>query len=158
MTLGSEESSAAQSADSLPSLACLDKHQPIRILFVEDDEYYRETLTEELGELGFSVKSFPDGAAILESLDTMAEADAIVLDWGLPKTTGIDRRPQRGRHGVTLPVVFLTGRALTDYESLAFDRGALDFIDRRAAWKCWPVGCGASSKAAARRASGLSRR
>jgi two-component system, OmpR family, response regulator ChvI len=34
------------------------------------------------------------------------------------------------RGGVNLPVVFLTGQALTERESLAFDRGAIDFIDK----------------------------
>jgi two-component system, OmpR family, response regulator ChvI len=34
------------------------------------------------------------------------------------------------RRGINLPVVFLTGRSLTKYESLAFDRGAIDFIDK----------------------------
>src|SRR5712675_2664570 len=34
------------------------------------------------------------------------------------------------RRGVNLPVVFLTGHALTVNESLAFDCGAIDFIDK----------------------------
>ena len=43
---------------------------------------------------------------------------------------GIDLLPQVRRRGVNLPVVFLTGRALPAHESLAFDRGAIDFIDK----------------------------
>ena len=34
------------------------------------------------------------------------------------------------RRGVDLPVVLLARRAHADHESLAFDRGALDFIDK----------------------------
>jgi two-component system response regulator ChvI len=34
------------------------------------------------------------------------------------------------QRGVTLPVVFLTSHADVAYEKLAFDRGALDFVDK----------------------------
>jgi two-component system response regulator ChvI len=130
MTLGSEERSAILSADPLATVAGAYGSQIIRVLFVEDDEHYREMLADELATLGFSIQSFADGSALLDSLDTAADADVIVLDWSLPKTLGIDLLPQLRRRGVSLPVVFLTGRALTDNESLAFDRGAIDFIDK----------------------------
>jgi two-component system response regulator ChvI len=102
----------------------------IRVLFVEDDRYYREILSNELSEQGFVVNSFADGASLLGSLGAAADADIIILDWGLPKTSGIDLLSQLRRHGVNLPVMFLTGRALPAHESVAFDRGAIDFIDK----------------------------
>jgi two-component system response regulator ChvI len=106
------------------------KTNPIRVLFVEDDEDYRETVGDELSEHGFAVHSFADGDSLLGSLDAAADADVIVLDWGLPKSSGIDLLPQLRRHGVNLPVVFLTGHALVIHESQAFSRGAVDFIDK----------------------------
>jgi two-component system response regulator ChvI len=125
MSLGTALSDSPR--QSLPPLGT----QPeIRVLFVEDDDNYREVMADELAVMGFSVRSFPDGQALLSSLEAAADADVIVLDWGLPKTSGIDLLPQLRRHGVNLPVVFLTGRALTDNENLAFDRGAIDFIDK----------------------------
>jgi two-component system response regulator ChvI len=130
MTLGPAPSTAALSETALQSLPSLAGQPAIRVLFVEDDENYREIMADELGVLGFSVRSFADGASLLASLEAAAEADIVVLDWSLPKTSGIDLLPQLRRQGVNLPVVFLTGRALTDYESLAFDRGAIDFIDK----------------------------
>jgi two-component system response regulator ChvI len=102
----------------------------IRILFIEDDRYYRETLDGELSEQGFAVKSFADGASLFASLDSAAEADVIILDWRLPDTSGIDLLFQLRGHGVNLPVVFLTGYTLPANESLAFERGAVDFIDK----------------------------
>jgi two-component system response regulator ChvI len=130
MTSGSAPSTAALSESLLQSLPPFAVQPAIRVLFVEDDENYREVMADELGILGFSVQAFPDGASLLSSLEAAAEADVVVLDWSLPKTSGIDLLPQLRRHGVNLPVVFLTGRALADNESLAFDRGAIDFIDK----------------------------
>lgn len=117
-------------SNPVAAFSCVGQTDAIRVLFVEDDPYYRETLAEELSECGFVVRSFADGAALLDSLDAAADADVIILDWSLPKTSGIDLLPRLRRRGVNLPVVFLTGRALITHESLAFDRGAIDFIDK----------------------------
>jgi two-component system response regulator ChvI len=102
----------------------------IRVLLVEDDQIYRDSLSNELSKHGFAVHGFADGASLLRALDSAIDADIIILDWGLPKTLGIDLLPQLRRHGVTLPVVFLSGRTMPANESLAFDRGAIDFIDK----------------------------
>jgi two-component system, OmpR family, response regulator ChvI len=103
---------------------------PIRVLIVEDEEDYREIVGSELSWHGFVVRSFADGDALLGSLEAAAEADVIVLDWRLPTISGIDLLPQLRRRGVNLPVVFLTSHADPAYEKLAFERGALDFIDK----------------------------
>jgi two-component system response regulator ChvI len=79
---------------------------------------------------GFAVRSFADGASLLGSLDITADADVIVLDWRLPNISGIDLLPQLRQRGVNLPVVFLTSHPQPANEKLAFERGALDFIDK----------------------------
>ena len=45
------------------------KTDPIRVLFVEDDENYREIIGDELSYHGFVVHSFADGDSLLGSLD-----------------------------------------------------------------------------------------
>lgn len=102
----------------------------IRLAFVEDDDDYREAVTGELGDHGFAVESFSDGPALLEAFAAGLEAEIIVLDWNLPTMPGIDLLPKLRRNGIALPVVFLTGRSQPVYEKLAFDRGALDFVDK----------------------------
>jgi len=101
-----------------------------RLLFVDDDDAYREAAGAELVDHGFSVESFSDGASMMNSISAGLSADVIVLDWSLPATPGIDLLPQLRRRGVVLPVVFLTGRATPANENLAFDKGALDFVDK----------------------------
>ena len=115
-----------------PLMSRLDEGEAdhIRVLIVEDDESYREIVSSELEWHGFAVRSFADGDELLGSLDAAAEADVIVLDWRLPTISGIDLLPELGQRGVTLPVVFLASHADPAYERLAFERGALDFIDK----------------------------
>jgi two-component system response regulator ChvI len=103
---------------------------PIRVLIVEDDKNYREIVSSELEWHGFAVRSFADGDELLGSLDAVGEAEVIALDWRLPTISGIDLLPELRQRGVTLPVVFLTSHADPAYERLAFERGALDFIDK----------------------------
>jgi two-component system response regulator ChvI len=101
-----------------------------RVLLVDDDALYLETMTSELEERGFAMRGFLDGASLLAALDLATEAEALLLDWTLPSLSGIDVLSRVRKRGIDLPVVFLTGRALVDYEHLAFDRGAIDFIDK----------------------------
>ena len=76
------------------------------------------------------MRSFVDGDSLLDSLDSAFEADVIVLDWRLPSISGIDLLHELRRRDVSLPVVFLTSHVDPAYEKLAFERGALDFIDK----------------------------
>ena len=117
-------------ASPLMSLFDEGEADPIRVLIVEDDESYREIVSSELEWHGFAFRSFADGDELLGSLDAVGEADVIVLDWRLPTISGIDLLPRLRRRGVNLPVVFLTSHADPTYEKLAFERGALDFIDK----------------------------
>jgi two-component system response regulator ChvI len=117
-----------------------------RVVLVESDQYYREVLTVELLRQGFVVHAFADGAALLGSLAIAVDADLAVFDWDLPKMPGIKLLAELRRHGVNLPVVFLTGKviagddhdrcllapreALNACECMAFDQGAVDFISK----------------------------
>jgi len=115
-----------------------------RVVLVESDQYYREALTFELLCQGFIVHAFADGEALLGSLASAVDADLAVLDWDLGKMPGIKLLAELRRHGVNLPIVFLTGKViagdehdrcllapqetLNANECMAFDHGAVDFI------------------------------
>lgn len=100
------------------------------MLFVDDDDVYRSIVKAELIDEGFCVRDFASGDGLLESIREGTKADIIILDWGLEKTNGIDLLPTLRDLGIDLPVVFLTGRNSPVHERLAFQRGALDFIDK----------------------------
>lgn len=102
----------------------------LRIVAIDDDDIFREMLLAELEDQGFSVVAFPDGRALLEAPELAVDADIILIDWSLPYIAGIDLLPRLRKAGITVPVVFLTGRPLTKHEAMAFDRGAVDFVDK----------------------------
>ena len=55
-----------------------------RVLLVDDDELYLETMMAELEDRGFAVRSFPGGPSLFKQLDSACKADALLLDWTLP--------------------------------------------------------------------------
>ncbi|MPZ29897.1 MAG: response regulator [Rhodospirillales bacterium] len=101
-----------------------------RVVLVEDDDNYRVALEHELIERDFAVRSFADAAGLLAEAEVAATANVLLLDWMLPRMSGIDLLSQLMDRDIRAPVAFLTGHALTANEHLAFDRGAADFIDK----------------------------
>jgi two-component system, OmpR family, response regulator ChvI len=102
----------------------------IRVLHVEDDPNCREAIADQLSDHGFVVRSFADAFSLADELAVSPEADIILLDWDLPEISGIELLVELRQCGVKLPVVFLTGYGFTTQENLAFETGAVDFINK----------------------------
>ena len=102
----------------------------IRVLHVEDDPNCREAIADQLSDHGFVVHSFADAMSLADGLALSSDADIILLDWDLPEISGIELLVELRQAGVNLPVVFLTGYGFTAQENLAFETGAIDFIDK----------------------------
>ncbi|MBV8186226.1 MAG: response regulator transcription factor [Alphaproteobacteria bacterium] len=104
--------------------------QRTQVVFVEDDDLYRQAIETELTEEGFVVRSFKDGEPMLAAIGSGLVADVVLLDWGLERTLGIDLLAQLRERGLQWPIVFLTGRNSPVHERLALQRGASDFVDK----------------------------
>ena len=123
-------SALPNSNPGFPPDAEVETGRRVRIAFVEDDDDFREAASGELGDYGFDVAAFRDGTGLVEFLETAGDIEIVVLDWSLPRVSGIDLLPKLQRAGINLPVVFLTGHSEPNYEQLALDRGAIDFVDK----------------------------
>ena len=102
----------------------------IRVRHVEDDPNCREAIADQLSDHGFVVHSFADAMSLADGLALSGDADIILLDWDLPGVSGIELLVVLRQCGVNLPVAFLTGYGFTPQENLAFETGAVDFIDK----------------------------
>ncbi|SEP43746.1 two-component system, OmpR family, response regulator ChvI [Rhodospirillales bacterium URHD0017] len=100
------------------------------VVLVDDDEHYREVLSADLVDRGFSVSCYADGPAFLEALSNGFDARIAVLDWALPEMSGFELLGALRERGIGLPIVFLTGYSLVELELQALDRGAIDFVDK----------------------------
>jgi two-component system response regulator ChvI len=101
-----------------------------RIMIVDDDGMFRESLAQNLSDVGFTIQCFADGPAALRHLTDEGPPDMILLDWKMPGMTGIEvLRELRDRNFET-PVVFLTVLSDQIYEEAGLLGGAVDFIEK----------------------------
>jgi len=100
----------------------------MRLLLVEDDSMIGESLREALRRQGFAADWVRDGQAADAVLSSGERFDAVLLDLGLPRRSGVEvLRAMRGR-GDTTPVVVLTARDALADKVAGLDAGADDYL------------------------------
>lgn len=100
------------------------------VVLVDDDDLYREVLSADLMDRGFSVSCFAEGPSFLHALGNGLEAKIGLLDWVLPVMSGFDLMCTLKERRIGLPAVFLTGCSLAEWELRALNHGAVDFVDK----------------------------
>jgi len=101
-----------------------------RLVLVDDDALFRESLGQNLVDAGFEVCSFEGGETALHHLLAEEDNDIVLLDWKMPEMNGIEVLRRMRHAGLQVPVIFLT--VLTDqiYEEAALQGGAVDFVEK----------------------------
>jgi putative two-component system response regulator len=102
-----------------------------RVLIVEDDPQNARLLNRLLTADGFVVEVVGDGAAALTSVAQRAP-DVILLDWMLPKMTGIEvcERLKGDLATRLIPVVLLTALDARENRLAGIKAGADDFLTK----------------------------
>ena len=115
---------------AVPSPFCVGQVQGIRVLLVEPEKTYRETLVDELSRRGIAVRCVDGEDALAGMSDGAVDADVILAGWGMPKMSSLEMWGRLRRAGVDIPLLLLAGRALSADDCLAFDPDAGRFMGR----------------------------
>lgn len=99
----------------------------MHILLVEDDAEQLEPLQTALSQAGHVVDGIQDGA-IAQDMLTQRDYDLLILDWMLPRVSGLYLCQQYRRLGKTAPVLMLTARDATADRVHGLDAGADDYL------------------------------
>jgi two-component system OmpR family response regulator len=99
----------------------------MRILVAEDDAGLRSVLERGLRESGYTVDATSDGEQALRYLETY-EYEAAILDWRMPKVSGIEVIQRLRWRGSTLPVLMLTAKDAPGDRVTGLDEGADDYL------------------------------
>ena len=97
------------------------------ILLVEDDPAQLEPLEVALSQVGHIVDAVEDGETALW-LTKEKNYDLLILDWMLPKISGIELCRQYRHSGKAAPVMMLTAKDTTSDKIHGLDAGADDYI------------------------------
>jgi FixJ family two-component response regulator len=100
--------------------------QPL-IHVVDDDASLRVVLESLFRSIGLSCRSFSNVQEFLDDHDA-DQPGCLVLDVRLPGTNGLDFQAQMDRHGVSLPVIMMTGYGDIPISVRAMKAGAVDFL------------------------------
>ncbi|MBN8715681.1 MAG: response regulator transcription factor [Xanthomonadales bacterium] len=99
----------------------------MRLLLAEDDRALGRALADGLRHLGHAVDWVEDGLHALHAFDGTPYA-AAVLDWNLPRMSGVDVVRALRRRGDATPVLLLTARDALDDRVTGLDCGADDYV------------------------------
>ena len=99
----------------------------VRVLVAEDDEGLRSVLERGLRENGYAVDTTADGEQALRYLDTY-EYEVAILDWRMPKLSGLEVIRRLRLRGSALPVLMLTARDAASDRVAGLDEGADDYL------------------------------
>jgi DNA-binding response OmpR family regulator len=99
----------------------------MRVLVAEDDEGLRSVLERGLRESGYAVDAIEDGELALRYLDTY-EYEVAIVDWRMPKVSGLEVIQRLRRRGSALPILMLTARDTARDRVTGLDEGADDYL------------------------------
>ncbi|MGF1590675.1 MAG: two-component system response regulator RppA [Pleurocapsa sp.] len=99
----------------------------MKILLVEDDLEQLEPMQAVLSEFGYLVDGIEDGK-IAQWLLSQKEYDLVILDWLLPKVSGLELCRQYRDAGKTSPVLMLTAKDTISDKVMGLDAGADDYL------------------------------
>ncbi len=99
----------------------------MRILLLEDEIDYKETIHEYLKSLGYHVESFENGDEALNAIH-FKSYQLLLLDIRVPGINGYDIVKTIRRVGDETPVIFITSLTDIDNLSIGYELGCNDYI------------------------------
>lgn len=112
------------------TVACASASARLRVVLVDDDDLFRESLGLNLADEGYDVVPFDRGEPALAYLLDDKRADIVLLDWRMPKMDGLEVLRRMRAQGIDTPVIFLTHLSEQIYEEAALSGGAMDFVEK----------------------------
>jgi FixJ family two-component response regulator len=98
-----------------------------KVFVVDDDSDVLTALERLLRAGGFPVEAFRTPASFLDRLPYDGVA-CLVLDLRMPEVSGLDLQKVLADRGITIPIVFLSGKGDVPSTARAMREGAVDFL------------------------------
>ena len=99
------------------------------VYVVDDDAAVRESMTFLLGSHGIKQQALESAEKFLETA-TSDSRGCILLDVRMPGMSGLQLHRSLGDHGITMPVIILTGHSDVPMAVTAMKNGAFDLLEK----------------------------
>ena len=100
-----------------------------KVLLVDDEEEFVETLAERMRSRGMDVATSNSGGDALDLIDRESY-DVVILDLKMPGMDGLEALARIKKRQPDIQVVLLTGHATVEKGVEAIKRGALEFLEK----------------------------
>lgn len=100
-----------------------------KILLVEDDQAVAEAIVDAL-EFESNVVEHVDCGLEASQRLKLYQYDLVVLDWDLPRKSGVEVCGEYRSGGGTLPILMLTGKSSVEDRVTGLDAGADDYLPK----------------------------
>jgi DNA-binding NtrC family response regulator len=102
--------------------------KPSRVMLVDDEEPFVETMTKRLVKRNLEVKSAFSGPEALVKLKAEPGIDVVILDVKMPEMDGIETLREIKREHPLVEVIMLTGHATVESAIEGMKMGAFDYL------------------------------
>lgn len=99
----------------------------IRILVVDDELDFQETVVKRLKDRGYPVRGVEDGYKALETLENK-DIDIVILDVKMPGLDGLEVLKRIKTNWPAVEVIMLTGHASVESGIEGMELGAFDYL------------------------------
>ncbi|EAY4774835.1 response regulator transcription factor [Salmonella enterica] len=101
------------------------------IWLIDDDAAIRDSLSLLLSTVGWQTHAFDNAQSFQKQAGNLCElAGCMLLDIRMPGKTGLMLLDEWRHHGLTLPVIIMTGHGNIDLCRRAFKNGAFEFLTK----------------------------
>lgn len=102
--------------------------EPIRLLLVDDETPFVETMAKRLRKRAFDVLTAADGLSALDLLEAERTIEVVVLDVKMPGLDGIGTLEEIKRKYPLVEVIMLTGHGTLGEAIDGMKKGAFDYL------------------------------
>ncbi len=100
-----------------------------KVLIVDDEKDFTETLSERLESRGMEVETVDNGLKAVDKVENKSY-DAVVLDLAMPGIDGIETLKRLLAKNPDLQVILLTGQGTVKSGVEAIKLGAMEFLEK----------------------------
>ena len=101
----------------------------MHVLLIEDNRSLADWLARALRDSGYSVDVVTDGEAAIYAIERLS-FDAVVLDLGLPRVSGLEVLRRTRAQGNDVPILILTAEGSLKARIDGLNRGADDYLSK----------------------------
>ena len=101
--------------------------KPSLVSIVEDDRFFRESMSRLMRSLGYNVEAFPSAADFLTSA-RFVETGCLIADVHMPGMSGLELHRRLIEAGNALPTILVTAYPDDDVRARALKDGVLCYL------------------------------